>query len=342
MNEMVFQCALIGCGRIGCGFDDNSQLIRTHAGAYYNNSRTSLVALCDIDENKLSKYGKKYPVVNLYQDYKEMLRHEKLDLISICTLVDSHYTIISEAAKYGVKGIFLEKPMADTLFHAKKIIEICNKNDISLLIDYQRRFIPVYYKIKDYILSGNLGKIQKIIVYYGAGIANTGSHIFDLLYFLFGSVRSIYAKSSPNSSHTVIDPNLDVELVFTNGISCSIISFDVTHYGILEMEIFGSSGRLFLDMGNHEVNHFVVSKKDSLVYRQLVPKKFPNTKKIDEPIVKGLKNLLECVQTKKKSLCDGKDGYISLELVMASLISASKNKEISLPLSTLNYSLQSK
>ena len=45
------KCAVIGCGRIGCGFDDNqSNLIKTHAGSYFKNSQTNLVALCDIDK----------------------------------------------------------------------------------------------------------------------------------------------------------------------------------------------------------------------------------------------------------------------------------------------------
>ena len=49
-------CAVIGCGRIGCGFDDNhSNLIKTHAGSYFKNSQTNLVALCDIDKKKNRK-----------------------------------------------------------------------------------------------------------------------------------------------------------------------------------------------------------------------------------------------------------------------------------------------
>ena len=57
----AIRCAVIGCGRIGCGFDDDlSKIIKTHAGSYYKNSQTNLVALCDMDVNKLKKYGKKY------------------------------------------------------------------------------------------------------------------------------------------------------------------------------------------------------------------------------------------------------------------------------------------
>ena len=103
---MVYRCAIIGLGRIGCGFDDNlvKNQINTHAGAYQFNKKTKLVALCDIDKVKLKKYGKKFKIKKLYSNYKEMLKNEKLDCISICTLADSHYDIIKIATKY-VNGI---------------------------------------------------------------------------------------------------------------------------------------------------------------------------------------------------------------------------------------------
>ena len=339
---MVYKCAIIGCGRIGCGFDDNSKLIRTHAGAYYNNPKTVLNALCDIDKTKLSKYGKKYGVTNLYTDYKEMLRKEKPELISICTLVDTHHNIVSEAIKNSVRGIFLEKPVANSLSNAKKINNLCQKNNTALLIDYQRRFIPIYYRIKKWISSRKFGNIQNVTVYYGGGIANTGSHIFDMLYFLFGDVKKINAKKSSNFSHNLYDPNLDIEIIFRNNITCFLRSIDVTNYGILEMDIFGTSGRLIMDMVNHTVNNYVIAKKKSLVYKQLVTKKFPTTKKIDEPIVSGLKHLLKSMSKSKSSPCDGNQGYKSLELVVASLMSAKKNKTMYLPLQSLDYVISSK
>ena len=339
---MVYKCAIIGCGRIGCGFDDNSKLIRTHAGAYYNNSKTILNALCDIDKSKLLKYGKKYHVTNLYTDYKEMLRNEKPELISICTLVDTHYNIVSEAIKNSARGIFLEKPIANSLSNARKINNLCKKNNTTLLIDYQRRFIPIYYKIKEWISARKFGNIQNVTVYYGGGVANTGSHIFDMLYFLFGNVKKINAKKSSNSSHNIYDSNLDIEIIFNNNITCSLRSIDITNYGVLEMDIFGTAGRLIIDMINHTVNNYVISKKKSLVYKQLTPKKFPAIKKIDEPIVNGLKHLLESMSKSKPSPCDGNQGYKSLELVVASLMSARKNKEVRLPLQSLDYVLSSK
>ena len=121
---MEFRCGLIGLGRIGCGFDDNPnrKSINTHAGAYNSIKKTKLVALCDIDQIKLDKYGKKYNVSKLYTDFHEMLKNEELDCVSICTLADSHLEIVEQIAKSNVRAIFLEKPISDTLENASKIL----------------------------------------------------------------------------------------------------------------------------------------------------------------------------------------------------------------------------
>ena len=47
---MMYSSAVVGLGRIGCGFDDKlkTNLVQTHTGAYLSNSKTNLVALCDV------------------------------------------------------------------------------------------------------------------------------------------------------------------------------------------------------------------------------------------------------------------------------------------------------
>ena len=190
MQIMKYRCGVIGLGRIGCGFDDNpnAKMISTHAGAYFTNKKTNLVAFCDIDQKKLEKYGKKYNVSHNYTNHAKMLKEENLDCVSICTWAESHLDIVKKAVESNVKGIFLEKPISDSLKDAKKINDLCNKNEIKLQIDFQRRFDPVYHRLKKIVLNKKFGKIQFFNIHYGGGISNTGSHIFDLIRFLFNII----------------------------------------------------------------------------------------------------------------------------------------------------------
>ncbi len=336
-------CAVIGCGRIGCGFDDSSNdTIRTHAGSYHTNLNTKLISLCDIDPKKLKKYGKKYGVSNLYQNSSEMFKTHNIDCVSICTLVDTHLSLVKEAAKFNVKGIFLEKPISSSLKEAKQIIEICKKNKIALVIDHQRRFDPFYTQVKSLLAQKKIGGIQCVNVYYGSGIANTGSHLFDLLRMFFGEISTVQSKLSKNISNNIHDPNLDIVLQFSNKITCVIQSLDYSNYALFEMDIIGTLGRIKLDLVSNKIDFYNIPKENALVYRKLESSNFFIKRSNYSSIQLGVKDLINSIILKTNSLSTGLDGYKSLELITASLLSLKTGKSISLPISNNNYKIGSK
>lgn len=334
---MVVNCAIIGLGRIGCGFDDspNSKVINTHAGAYLKNSKTNLIALCDTDKTKLKKYGEKFHIKNLYTDYKTMLKNEKIDCLSICTWANSHYNIVQTAAKYNVKGIFLEKPISNSLNDAKKIIKTCLKNNIKLQVDHQRRFSKFFNKIKQTINEKKFGVVQNVNIVYGSGVFNTGTHIFDLVRYLFSEVSWVEAKFSKIDSKIKNDPNIEGKIQCKNGTICNLICLNDENFRILEFDIIGTNGRLIIDLTSSRVKYFVVNKKQKgLVYGKLVGKKILNNEK-KEYIRSGLDNLLSSIKNNSTILCNGNDGFKALEIAFALQFSAkSKQKRISLPLSS--------
>ena len=153
MNDILkLRSGIIGLGRIGAGFDDNiTKSVNTHASAHYKSKNVELVALCDVDKQKLKKYGKKYNVFSLYNNFHKMLKTESLDVISICTHADTHLKLVKEAIKYNVKGIYLEKPISNSLNNALKIITLCKNKNVKLQINHQRRFDQFYYKMRNLI-----------------------------------------------------------------------------------------------------------------------------------------------------------------------------------------------
>lgn len=341
---MEFRCAIIGLGRIGCGFDDdpNKKTISTHAGAYSANKRTIIACLSDINNLKLKKYGEKYNVSSLYLDYHEMFSKEKLDCISICTLADSHLEIVREAAIHGVKGIFLEKPISDSLDSASQIIRICKEKKIRLQIDHQRRFDSFYEKIKELISNDKFGRIQHVRIYYGSGIANTGSHIFDLIRYFFGDIDWVEGTFSKNESNNPNDPNIDGKVSCKSDVICHLFGFDVKQYGILEFDILGTNARIRINLSKSTIEYFEVSSTKGLVYGELEPRSISLPERKDS-IVLGLENLLVSIEKDTKTLSTGEDGYASLEAIIGMRVSAENNgMRINLPVKTNTYKIASK
>jgi len=293
MNQL--KCAVIGCGRIGCGFDDlKSNKIRTHAKAYFNNKNTKLVALCDIDKLKLKKYSKKYNVRNTFTNAMEMFKELEFDCVSICTSSENHLELVDLAIKSKVRGIFLEKPISNDLKNAKKIIKNCNQNQVILAVNHQRRFDPFYQQLSNLIHSNKIGEIQLISIFYGGGIANTCSHVFDILRLFFGEVKSVSGTYSKNKSLNNLDPNLDVNLEFKSGVKASLQALDLRKYGICEMNIFGLKGRIILNLVTNEIKYYKINNDKFQDYKNLKKMSSPiNESKHALDISLGLQNIID-------------------------------------------------
>lgn len=337
---MVYKCAVIGCGRIGCGFDDDPKRkqVATHAKAYFTLSETELIALCDVDKEKLAKYGKKFST-KTYTDYKDMFKKEKLDILSVCTLNNTHLEIVEEAIKnkanLGLKAIFCEKPIADNLKNAQKMIELCKKNKVILSIGHQRRFDPMHRNIRKFILEGKFGELQQASFYYSAGISNTGTHMFDLLRFLFGDVEWVSAFKSEAENVNSADPNLDGTINFKNGGRCTIQAIDVKKFMLFELDAIGTKSRLKILDSGFKTEYYTI--EDSPYYDgYFEPYKTKPPFKVDDEknyLINGVKHIIECIETGKEPLGSGTDGKKALELISAFHLSASQNgKKVFLPL----------
>jgi len=199
---MKYRAAVIGCGRIGFGFDRDPKRkhVATHAGAYNFAKGVELEAVCDINKKALEECARRWHVRGAYTNFKKMLKKEKIDILSICTPPETHYSMLKEAVESPLKAIFCEKPLAVNVKDAEEMVRLCRKKGIILQVDHQRRFCPLHENIRDFIRKKKFRDVQQVNFYYTAGVRNTGSHMFDLLRFFFGDVEWIEAFLSKNIS----------------------------------------------------------------------------------------------------------------------------------------------
>ena len=218
---MAYRSAVVGCGRVGSLFDSDKKrkIISSHCGAYTNHPRTKLISVCDIDPDKALSCKKQWDAGSHYVNYQEMLDNENIDILSVCTHPDTHKEIINAAVKNGVKSIFCEKPISNSLSSAEQIVNQCKSHNVKLAVNHFRRWDDFFINLKGDISNGIFGKIQHVNFYYTRGIENTGSHLFDLLRFLFGEIVAIYANSSINEIEN--DPTLSCTLEMENGLFCN-------------------------------------------------------------------------------------------------------------------------
>jgi predicted dehydrogenase len=314
-----YRAAVIGCGRIGAGFDDDPRrgFVSTHAGAYTRTDGVRLVALADIDREKLARYGRKFEVHGLYTDAAEMLAREKPDIVSVCTATATHLPLVRTAAEAGAKAVFCEKPIAESLSAADEMIRVCRDRGVLLFVDHQRRFAPVHRQLGDWLRGGGLGDIQQVTSYYTAGVANSGSHLFDLLRLYVGDAAWVEGRASRNPSRLPDDPNIDGWIGFRNGAVAAVQACDVSAYILFEILLLGTTGRLRVSRLGLDLHYEAARPSERFAeYCELVPAPPPIAADASqEYLLAAVGHIVHCLRTGSRPWCGGEDGRAALEII---------------------------
>lgn len=332
-----YKAAVIGCGRIGCSFDDDAArgYVSSHAGAYARTPGTQLVALVDIDLPRARKYAERYGVT-AYADAAEMLREQRPDMVSVCTLAGTHRELVIAAAKAGARAVFCEKPIAATVSDADDMIAACRSAGALLFVDHQRRFDQFHRQAAALLRSGRLGRVQQVTAYYTAGLMNTATHLVDLLRMFLGEVEWVQAMPSRNDSRNAADPNLDAWLQFAGGPLAVMQASDVKAFTIFEINFLAEGGRL--RVGSHGFSAEFEEARDSqrfAGYRELYRAAVPQDVNVEAPreyMLQAVRHIVDCLDGRASPVSTGEDGRATLQVLEALKNSAAAQGErIGLP-----------
>ena len=156
--DKILKIGIIGCGGIANG---------KHMPALKKVEGVEMVAFCDIIKERAEKAAEEFgaPDAKVYEDYKELLKDESIDVIHVCTPNRSHSFITIDSLEAG-KHVMCEKPMAKTYEEAKAMCEAAERTGKKLSIGYQNRQTAENLYIKKCADDGELGEI-----YYGKALA---------------------------------------------------------------------------------------------------------------------------------------------------------------------------
>lgn len=143
-------------GIIGCGGIANNK----HMPALHRLPDVELVAFCDIIVERAEKAAKEYGIegARVYEDYKELLKDETIDVVHVLTPNREHSFITVDALEAG-KHVMCEKPMAINTEEAQKMLDAAKRTGKKLTIGYQNRYRPDSWYLKRACDNGDLGEI---------------------------------------------------------------------------------------------------------------------------------------------------------------------------------------
>lgn len=186
---MKYRSCVIGCGRGGSGSAGGHSIGYMHGQSYQQHASCELVAGVDLNAENLSAFCEHFAVAG-GQELSAVLADHQPDIASVCTYVGSHRSIVEQLVAAGVRGIWCEKPFALSMNDAEAMVRCCQEAGVALVVNFQRRYLPVFVRSRELIASGAIGDP----VLLAAGIngwdaMEWGSHWLDMFHFLQGDAR---------------------------------------------------------------------------------------------------------------------------------------------------------
>jgi predicted dehydrogenase len=151
-ERLSFAC--IGVG--GKGSSDTD-----HVAALGN-----IVALCDIDKNRLDKKGESHPEAKKYSDFRKLLEElaPKIDAVVVSTPDHTHAAAAVMAMKLG-KPVYCQKPLAHSCHEARVMRETAAERKVATQMGNQGTSHPGFRKGIELIRSGSVGPIREVHVW---------------------------------------------------------------------------------------------------------------------------------------------------------------------------------
>ncbi|MEV1173541.1 Gfo/Idh/MocA family oxidoreductase [Nonomuraea sp. NPDC049784] len=234
MTQRNYRAAIVGTGAIA----------HAHAQAVLGSGRAELVAVADVDADRVSAFAEKYDVTSTHASLDDLLREEEVDLVHLCTPPQLHTPLAIACLEAGVTAL-VEKPPTLSLAEFDALIEAERHSTAHVATVLQHRFGAGALRLRRLQEAGELGRPllatcntqwYRDEAYYavpwrgtwasegGGPTMGHGIHQFDLLFSVLGPWREVTAVAA-RQARPVDTEDVSLALVtFENGAVATIVN----------------------------------------------------------------------------------------------------------------------
>src|SRR5437763_3271622 len=195
-------------GQVGCGV-----IGPIHAEAIATLPDAVLAAAADLVPERVQKLTEQYGGTP-YTDLASMLKHERLDVVIVCTPSGLHGVHACQIMRSG-RHVIVEKPMEITREAMDEMLRVQQETGVKLAVISQHRFDAASQQVRQLVDEQAFGRLVlgnalipwwRSQAYYDSGawratwkldgggvLMNQSIHSIDLLQWLMGPVKSVCA-----------------------------------------------------------------------------------------------------------------------------------------------------
>jgi predicted dehydrogenase len=117
-----------------------------------------LAWICDRDEDRLQRFGGRFPDARKTTRFEDLLEDDSLDAVAIATPVVTHFELARQALLAG-KHVFVEKPLALSSALGAQLVALAEERNLVLMPGHLLLYHPGVAKLKDLVDSEELGRL---------------------------------------------------------------------------------------------------------------------------------------------------------------------------------------
>ena len=338
----------IGFGIIGCGV-----IADFHANALFGlPDNAVLIGVADARYESAVRFAAAKGV-RAFATVDEMLACKEIDVVTICTPSGFHADVAVKAANAG-KHIICEKPMAITTEQLERMTEACERNGVLLSSIAQARFTDGVQMAKQAVENGSLGRLVCADVYMkfnrtqeyynssawrgtkavdgGGALMNQGIHGVDLLLYLAGDVKSVYAVAKTLARDIEVEDTLSAVLEFKSGATGVIQATTSVYPGYpRRLDLNGTNGSITIEEGSLVKWDIQNDARQDIILQptQYSSASVPTAISVDNHR-KQFADVIRALGTGTKPLIDIYEGRRPVDLILAIYKSAEEHRVIDL------------
>ncbi|MDR0869552.1 MAG: Gfo/Idh/MocA family oxidoreductase [Planctomycetaceae bacterium] len=267
-----YNVLIIGGGQIGALYDTpDSPSFRSHAHCFTEHPRFAKPGIVEPNAEQRRKVADRWNCTTF--ETLDAALTQTVDAAVVAVPDFLHYSVLKELAQHQLKLVIAEKPMTKTVKESEEILSLYRSRNIPLCVNYTRRFAPGFAALKERIQLGEFGQLLQGTGWYGKGVVHNGSHLVDLLLFLFGNASAESVFHRVNDFYED-DPAVSALLrIGSNNAPFVLQGIDCRCFTIFEIELFFQKGRLRMTNHGETVEEYGIEPGKEFAGYQFLHKK---------------------------------------------------------------------
>lgn len=260
--------------RVGVAGLSHSHVISLLRNSEHTN--IEIVGIAEKDRQLSQRYAERFGLDTsiIFESLEEMLAATKPQGVLTYTSIYEHLEVVEACAPRGIH-VMVEKPLAVSVEHAKRMVDLAEKHKTLLLTNYETTWYPSIHEVSKRIKNGEVGALRKVIVYDGhtgpqeigvndeflewltdprlnggGAVTDFGCYGANIVTWMMGGARptsvSAHLKQYKPETYPKVDDDATIILTYPDMEALILASWNWP-FSRKDMHLYGETGYLFQD-----------------------------------------------------------------------------------------------